>query len=69
MGDPVAVIHGFVAGEAAVLAVGPGDDGVSLIGSILQHGFAFQARGSSILWQGDLRLMTTLHRQIYEIET
>ncbi len=30
MGDPVAVVHGFVAGEAAVLAVRPGDDGVFL---------------------------------------
>ena len=34
MGDVVAVVHGFVAGEAAVLAARPGDDGVFLIQSI-----------------------------------
>ena len=28
MGDPVAVVHGFVAGEAAILSARPGDDGV-----------------------------------------
>jgi hypothetical protein len=31
MGDPVAVVHGFVAGEAAVLAARPGDDRVFLV--------------------------------------
>ena len=31
MGDSVAVVHGFVAGEAAVLASCPGDDGVFII--------------------------------------
>jgi hypothetical protein len=34
MGDIEAVVHGFVAGEAAVLAAGPGDDGVFLISPI-----------------------------------
>ncbi|MFZ2471185.1 MAG: hypothetical protein WAW52_04500 [Methanothrix sp.] len=28
VGDSVAVVHGFVAGEAAVLSARPGDDGV-----------------------------------------
>jgi hypothetical protein len=34
MSDSVAVVHTFVAREAAVIAARPGDDGVLLIGSI-----------------------------------
>jgi hypothetical protein len=55
MGDVVAVVHGFVAGVAAILAARPGDDGVFHIGPIQHHGFAFWARGSSILRLGGLR--------------
>jgi len=38
MGDIVAVIHGFVAGVAAVLSARPGDDGVFLGGVVGVHG-------------------------------
>ena len=56
MGDIVAVFQGFAAGEAVVLAARPGDDGVFIIRSIWQNGFAFWARGPSIIRLGELRL-------------
>jgi hypothetical protein len=52
MGDVVAVIHGFVAGEAAVLAACPGDDGAFWCGVVGVHRNGFGTRWSSNLRAG-----------------
>jgi hypothetical protein len=52
MGDVVAVVHGFIAGEAAVLAACPGDDGVFLSSPSEFNELILRQAGLSILLEG-----------------